>query len=145
MIRIRLRLRTWLLAHLPDGLLAHPAEWFLAVLCAMTGVSTLVGLTQPEAVEQVLPTPIYALWGACLIAGATAYAIGLSSIQFTATGAYVVTRVSWYKLGLRLLGSASLIFAGCIGFVAGWGINLAPLLLFVAMCWLRLLVLGGRP
>lgn len=145
MNQFRLRVRTWLLGHLPDGLLAHPAEWFLAVLCALTGVTTLVGLTQPQAVEQVLPLPVYALWGASLIAGAAAYAVGLASIRFTATGAYVVTRASWYRLGLRLLGSASLIFAGCIGFATGWGLNLTPLLLFVAMCWLRLLALGSRP
>lgn len=138
-------MRLWLLDKLPDGLLAHPAEWFLATLCAMTGISTLVGLTQPAVVERLLPLPIYVLWGTSLITGAFAYAVGLASIRFTANGSYVVTRASWYRLGLRLLASASLIFAGCIVTVSGLGFNVAPLLLFAVMCWIRLLVLGGRP
>jgi hypothetical protein len=139
-----MRLRLWLLDHLPDGLLAHPAEWFIAFLCAMSGISTLLGLTSPEAVERVLPTPVYALWGICLVAGSAAYACGLSSIRFTATGTYVVTRVSCYRLGLRLLATASLVFAASILIVSGWDGSVLALLLFAAMCAIRLLVLGGR-
>ena len=138
-----MRLRLWLLDRLPDGVIAHPAEWFIALVCAMSGVSTLVGLTNPDAVERVLPTPLYVFWGVCLTVGAAAYACGLTSIRFTAVGTYVVTRTSCYRLGLRLLATASVVFAVGVSLTDGW-LGAVPLLLFAAMCSIRLLVLGGR-
>lgn len=139
-------IRIWLLAHLPAGVIARPAEWFLAVLLTLSGITTVTGLSEPPSVEKLLWHPVYYGWGACLLLGGIAMISGLSSAQWIGgTDRYVITRVAIYTLGLRLLGLTSLAYTCAILAAGGWnGIPLACITLaFSAMCGIRLLTIGN--
>lgn len=138
-------MRTWLLARLPAGLIVHPAEWFLAFWCFLAGLIITTGLGKPGSVEKLLYRPVYIGWGVCLIVGSVALMAGLSSITWArGTDLYVIRRIPIYKLGLRLLGLASLSYAVAIGIVGRWNgaVAVALTLAFAAMCGIRLLGLG---
>jgi len=138
--------RLWLIDHLPAGLLWHPAEWFLALLCALSGVLSLFTPVETRSLEALLPHPFLRVWGVLLVVGAIALASGLASIRHLEQDRYVVTRVPAYRLGLRLLGLSTTVYIGAIILYAGWAGLAASIIpaAFVAMCGVRLLTLGGR-
>lgn len=143
----RERARLWLLSHLPAGLVARPAEWFLAVFCTFVGASILLGASNPQSVGRMMPEAIYYLWGACLVAGSVALAVGLSSIRWLRIpDQYITTRTEWYRLGLRLLGLAAAIYA--VGLIRLAGMDALPAaaltLYFAITCGVRLLTLRGK-
>lgn len=138
----RTRFRLWLLDVIPDGVLARPAEWLLTSLCLVSAATTLAG-AQPDSVTISLPWLMRVMWALCLVVGATAWAVGISSIEQTLRGDHVVLRVPAYRLGMRLLGVASLVFGGAL-LREGGVLESLPVLLFSVMCYLRLLTLGGR-
>jgi hypothetical protein len=137
------RSRLWLLDHLPTGLLARPAEWFLGCACVVSGTSNLLSLGNARTAATLLDPVFYVAWLMCLVVGGLALFCGLSSYERTTAG-WVVTRVPCYRLGLRLLGLGSAIYgvalvvvAGGASFVAaGWSFA------FTLMCVVRLLTLG---
>lgn len=138
------KIADWLREHLPAGLLARPGEWFLATLCALSGLTILTGAARPTSAAALLPGPIYVAWGACLVIGSASLACGLSSYR-RSPGGWIVTRVPCYRLGLRLLGLSAALFA-CATFwfahldaIAAAGFALA----FSGMCGVRLLTLGS--
>jgi hypothetical protein len=141
-------MRQWLLRRLPAGLIVHPAEWFLAVLCFQAGLVIVSGLSRPTSVSTLLWPPIYVAWGICLSSGSIALMVGLSSIRWApGTDLYTVKRIPAYKLGLRLLGLSSFAYAIGIGFLGHWNnvLSVALSLAFAGMCGVRLLSLGrGR-
>lgn len=140
---MRLRsIRPWLIENLPTGLLARPAEWFLAVLCFLSGVTILTGVSHSESAARVLPQGIYVAWGACLVIGGAGLSCGLSSYRRT-PGGWKVTRVPCYRLGLRLLGASSGAYSACLIVTAGWAATLPASIAtaFCAMCIIRLLTL----
>lgn len=140
------RLRLWLLDKLPDGLLARPAEWLLAALCFLAGIPGLFGVARSPSLYDLLPFPFYRVWCLCLILGGAGLMCGLTSIRDLPDGRHVVTRVPCYRLGLRLLALAMVVFAGALIVVAGErGIAAAvgPTL-FASFCFIRLLTFGGR-
>ena len=139
----RARIRLWCLDHLPDTLITRPGEWFIAFLCAWAGAGIIVSGKADETAA-LLPPSLYRAWGVVLLVGGGALAVGLSSIVGTIEGRYVITRVPAYRLGLRLLGVASLVY-GCAIVLSGapW-VAAVPLFVFAVMCYLRLLTLGGR-
>lgn len=134
----------WLREHLPAGLLARPGEWFLAVLCALSGLTILTGAARPTSVARLLPEPIYLAWGACLVIGSASLACGLSSYR-RSPGGWIVTRVPCYRLGLRLLGLAALLYALATLYVGHLNaISAATFAVaFSGMCGIRLLTLGN--
>jgi hypothetical protein len=134
----------WLREHLPAGLLARPGEWFLAVLCALSGLTILAGAARPTSVARLLPEPIYVAWGACLVIGSASLACGLSSYR-RSPGGWIVTRVPCYRLGLRLLGLTALLYAVVTLYVAHLNaISAATFAVaFSGMCAIRLLTLGS--
>jgi hypothetical protein len=136
--------RQWLLDNLPAGLLARPGEWFLAVLCALSGLTILTGAARPTSVARLLPEPIYVAWGACLVIGAASLACGLASYR-RSPGGWIVTRVPCYRLGLRLLGLSAALYAVVILYVAGLNAMFAASITtaFAGMCSVRLLTLGN--
>lgn len=140
------RFRLWLLAHLPEGVKAEPYAWFLALLCLVSGVPTVLRLSEPGPIQALLPPTLVTGWGACLIFGGLAMMCGLTSITSIPGGMHVVTRVPCYRLGLRLLGIASLVYAYAVASVVGMqGLGLAVILvLFAATNGIRLMTLGGR-
>jgi uncharacterized membrane protein len=144
--RVRPRIRPWLLAHLPAGILSRPAEWFLSILCVLSGQAILTGLGQSGSVERLLNAIAYYLWGAALVAGGAAMIAGLTSIRRAPDGEYIIRRKPVYLLGLRLLCSASVIFTIAVLAVNHWaGIVTAGITLaFAGMCGVRILVVGGR-
>lgn len=138
------RARDWLVDNLPAGLLARPGEWFLAVLCALSGLTILTGAARPTSVARLLPDPIYFAWGACLVIGSASLACGLSSYR-RSPGGWIVTRVPCYRLGLRLLGLSALLYAVVILYVAHLSAVFAAAvtIAFTGMCSVRLLTLGN--
>lgn len=143
---LRDRIRIWLTTHLPAGLLWHPFEWFVAVLCVISGTVALVWHVDSASLDALLPHPFLKVWGAALLVGAVALMRGLSSIRALSADRYVVTRVPAYRLGLRLLGLAVSVYIAALITFAGWSGVLASVVpaAFVAMCSIRLLSLGGR-
>lgn len=135
--------RDWLLLHLPAGLLARPGEWFLATLCSLSGLTILTGAARPTSVARLLPEPIYYAWGACLVIGSASLMCGLSSYR-RSPGGWIVTRVPCYRLGLRLLGLSSALYASSILVVAHLSAVFAAsvTVAFAGMCGVRLLTLG---
>jgi len=136
--------RDWLIEHLPAGLLARPGEWFLAVLCFLSGLTILTGAGRPTAVARLLPEPIFITWGVCLVIGSASLACGLSSYR-RSPGGWIVTRVPCYRLGLRLLGLSALLYAFVILYVAQMAAVFAAAITisFAGMCGVRLLTLGN--
>lgn len=138
------RAADWLREHLPAGLLARPGEWFLAVLCALSGLTILSGAARPTSVARLLPDPMYIAWGTCLVIGSASLACGLASYR-RSPGGWIVTRVPCYRLGLRLLGLSAALFAASVLWVAQLNaIGSATFALaFSGMCGVRLLTLGN--
>lgn len=140
-------LQRWLLDHLPAGIVARPSEWFLAILCSLSGLTITTGLSNPGSVEALLWRPVYHAWGATLLVGGGALMCGLTSIRWVPdTERYLVTRVPCYRLGLKLLGLASLAYVVAILFAAGLNsaVAAAVTLAFAAMCGVRLLTIGAK-
>jgi hypothetical protein len=138
-------LADWLREHLPAGLLARPGEWFLAVLCALSGITILTGAARFTSVARLLPAGIYLAWGACLVIGGAGLACGLTSYR-RSPGGWIVTRVPCYRLGLRLLGLTSGLYSVTLLWVGHWNAVPAASLTtaFAGMCWVRLLSIGSR-
>jgi hypothetical protein len=138
------KIADWLRDKLPAGLLARPGEWFLATLCALSGLTILTGAARPTSVARLLPEPIYVTWGAVLVIGSASLACGLSSYR-RSPGGWIVTRVPCYRLGLRLLGSAAAMYAVSVLWVAHLSaISAATFAVaFSGMCGIRLLTLGN--
>jgi hypothetical protein len=137
--------QTWLLSHLPAGLIVHPAEWFLAMLCFLSGITIVTGVSRPGSVAKLLWHPIYEGWGISLLVGSIALIAGLSSIRWArGTDLYTIKRVPIYKLGLRLLGLTSSAYAVAVLIAGRWNgtFSAAVTLAFAAMCAIRLLNLG---
>jgi hypothetical protein len=138
------RLRLWLLDHLPAGVIARPAEWFLASLCLLTGPPILLGISEPKSVQTLLWAPIFTGWGAAMTLGGLGLACGLSSYKRTPGGNWTITRVPCYRLGLRLLGLSAGLYAVAVLIAGGLDALFAAVitLAFAGMCWVRLLSLG---
>lgn len=143
-LNVARRLGDWLREHLPTGLLARPGEWFLAVLCFLSGVAILTGAARPKSVADLLPDAIFIGWGACLVIGSASLACGLSSYRRT-PGGWIVTRVPCYRLGLRLLGLSAGLYAVVLLYVAFRASVFAAAITiaFAGMCGVRLLTLGN--
>lgn len=139
-------LRDRLVARLPAGLRYLTAEWLLALLCAVSGLLFLFAGIDSNSLINVLPAPLYTLWGVMLVVGAFALGGGLTSVT-EVKGRYVITRVPIYKLGLRLLGSANLVYALSLALISGTEATVALIgpVAFAAMCGIRLLTVGAKP
>src|SRR5580765_6856655 len=110
------RMRDWFLSYLPAAIVVRPAEWFLAILCFLSGVSIVSGVSHPGAPEQLLWHPVYYIWGGSLLLGSVALMSGLSSIKWArGTDLYTIRRIPAYRLGLRLLGWTSVAYAIALG------------------------------
>jgi hypothetical protein len=137
------RARLWLIDHLPAGLLARPAEWFLAAACIGAGITNLASLGHARTAAALLDPIFYTAWLLCLILGGVALFCGLSSYRRTPRG-WVVTRVACYRLGLRLLGLGAAVYGAALLIVAGSGAYIPAgwAFAFAGMCGVRLLTLG---
>lgn len=136
--------RIWLVQHLPDPLLARPFEFFVAFLCVLSGATSLTEVSESESLTDALDPAVYRAWGLALFTGGAALLAGLTSVRMTATGMHVVTRVPVYRLGLRLLLIASLVYSGALLQHQGPTLEVVPLVAFAGMCGIRLVTLGGR-
>lgn len=141
------RVRLWLLDHLPPGVVERPAEWFLALLSIVSGLGGLFGPVEQASLEALLPEFLHRGWNASLIVGGIAMLAGLTSIQYVPHHhGYVITRLPGYRLGCRLLGLASFVYAGALLIVSGFdGFYPAMLTLAFGLVFtVRLLTLAGR-
>lgn len=140
------RVAGWLRDHLPTGLLADPYGWFLAGLCIVSGLPTVLGISEPSDIEAQLRPLLARGWGACLVIGGLGMLCGLTSIRRDHYGRHLVTRVPCFRLGLRLLGIAAIVYAYAVASAAGAeAIMLTAILVaFAATHGVRLLTLGSR-
>lgn len=140
--------RDWLFKHLPAGIVVRPAESFLALLCFLSGLLIVAGVSQPPAAAKLLWHPAYVAWGFSLLVGSIMLIAGLSSITWISLAdVYVIKRAPAYRLGLSMLGLASLAYGAAIAITGGWNGALAASMAaaFSASCLIRLLTLGrGR-
>lgn len=137
--------RIWLLSVLPAGLLLHPFEWFVSVLCMFVGVTTIFKQVESTALESALPEGLYRTWGVILIIGGFALLVGVMSIKSNGTKQYVIRRVAAYKLGLRLLGISTIVYIACLMWWGGFSVAATPSVLplaFVLTCGIKLVFLG---
>lgn len=144
----RLRdVRLWILDHLPPGVRERPAEWFLAFLSLVSGLGGLFGPVEQASLEALLPEILHRGWNLSLIVGSIAMLSGLTSIRYIPDHhGYVITRLPGYRLGCRLLGLASFVYAGALLIVSGYnGFYPAMLTLAFGLVFtVRLLTLAGR-
>lgn len=141
-------MRQWFLRRLPAGVIARPAEWFLAIACSLSGLTIITGLGTPSSVHALLWHPVYYAWGATLMLGSLALMCGLTSIHWLngPDQRYVITRTPCYRFGLRLLSLASLAYVVAVILAAGVNAPMAIFLplAFAAMCQVRLLTIGEQ-
>lgn len=135
----------WTLRYLPPGLIARSMEAFIGVLCMFAGVGILADLSSPPAAEQFLADWQYGTWAVSLVTGGLALLFGVLSIEWIKPPlVFFVKRVAAYRLGLRLLSLATLLYAFAQMSAAGW--NALPAatftLYFSATCAIRLLTIG---
>lgn len=140
------RARVWLLEHLPYGMTERPAEWFLAFLCFLSGAQGVTSAAAEGSLADVLPPVVAQGWNVALIVGGVALLIGLSSITPVQYGGYVLTRLPAYRLGCRLLGLSSVVYAAAAVTVQGSGavMTAVVVLAFAGVFAVRLMSLGGR-
>lgn len=138
--------RIWLVRKMPASLLWHPFEWFMAGLCALSGILTFFVPSDSPTLQTLFPEVVLKGYAAILILGALALAGGLSSIRAVDRDRYTITRVPTYRLGLRLLGLSMCVYVTALITLAGWAgvpASITPAA-FALMCMVRLLALGGR-
>lgn len=139
--------RIWVLDHLPPGVVERPAEWFLSLLSIVSGLGGLFGPVEQASLQALLPEAVHRSWNVALIVGGVAMLSGLSSIRYLpGRNGYVITRLPGYRLGCRLLGLASFVYAGALLAVSGYeGFYPAMLTLAFGLVFtVRLLTLAGR-
>lgn len=134
------------LRYLPAGVVARPMEWFLAILCTLSGVALLLNFSQPQAAENQLRPFTYYSWAVTLIIGGVAMMSGLSSIRWVSFPMYELRRVAEYQFGLRLLWLGTAVWAGVLLKNSGLDALLSASFaaLFSFFCAVRLLTVGSR-
>jgi hypothetical protein len=135
----------WTLRYLPPGLVARSMEAFIGVLCTFVGIGIFTRLSQPPAAEQFLDDQLYGIWAGALVSGGIALLVGVLSIRWVKPPLiFFISRVAVYRLGLRLLSLATLLYA--IAQISYGGVNAIPASLFTfyfsATCTVRLLTIG---
>lgn len=139
--------RVWMIDHLPAGVLERPAEWFLAILSIVSGIGGLFGPVEQASLDALLPGFVHRGWNLALVVGGVALISGLSSIRYVPDqSGYAITRLPGYRLGCRLLGLASYVYAGALLWTTRHeGFHLAMIVLVFGLVFtVRLLTLRGR-
>lgn len=139
--------RVWLIDHLPAGVLERPAEWFLAILSIVSGIGGLFGPVEQASLDALLPGFVHRGWNLALVVGGVALISGLSSIRYVPDqSGYAITRLPGYRLGCRLLGLASYVYAGALLWTTRFdGFHVAMIVLVFGLVFtIRLLTLRGR-
>jgi hypothetical protein len=139
--------RVWLIDHLPAGVLERPAEWFLALLSIISGAGGLFGPVEQASLDALLPAFLHRGWNLALVVGGIALISGLSSIRYIPDRrGYAITRLPGYRLGCRLLGIASYVYAGGLLWTARFDgfFPAMVVLVFGLVFTVRLLTLRGR-
>lgn len=141
------RARIWLIKRLPAGVLERPAEWFLSLLSIVSGIGGLIGPVEQASLAALLPEFLHRGWNLALVLGGVAMLSGLSSIRYLPDRmGYAITRLAGYRLGCRLLGLASYVYAGALLWVSGFDAFFPAMgvLVFGLVFTVRLLTLAGR-
>lgn len=128
-------------------MIVRPFEWLVVLLLTNTGVSILTGTSVAPAPEVILWKGAYYVWAVALLTGALTMGVGLSSVRWLeAPVSYVMHAVPYYRLGMRLLALASIVYgiaiivnSGKNGLTAG-----TMTVLFGALCLTRLISLRSR-
>ncbi len=141
------RARIWMLDNLPPGVIERPAEWFLSMLSIVSGLGGLFGPVEQASLQALLPDTVHRGWNLFLVVGGIAMLSGLSSIRYVPRrSGYVITRLPGYRLGCRLLGLASFVYAVALLIVSGFQAFYPAMLTlaFGLVFSVRLLTLAGR-
>jgi hypothetical protein len=104
------RLLEWLVNRVPNRLLLNPFEMFLGILCVLSGLPILAGVTpKPGSLDALLPSPVVYGWSVLLVIGGVLVVAG-------------VGRARWQSAelgGLTLLANAAIVYALAITVVLG--------------------------
>ena len=87
----------------------HPFQTLLLILCLLSGVPQLLGITTASSVEATLPTWLGIAWGVILIVGP---AVALAGARFWRRN--YATALTMERAGLYLTGAAACVYALCI-------------------------------
>lgn len=96
---------------------------FVSFLCLLSGLSFLIGaVARPQSIEHTLPLPVQLVWNLFLVLGSGLVFYGLMG-----------GRRRPERLGLFLLGGASLVYAQVIWVTAGFGTGMLAACLTLAL------------
>lgn len=107
----RQRMRSLVLRHVPQSMLARPYELYLAGICMLVGAPLLGGAPNPDSIDALLPMFLVRVWGFELITGAVLVTVGL----------LIYPRTHLERLGHSLLAPAAITYGIAIIAVVGWG------------------------
>ena len=118
------RLAQWVVAHAPLAVLFKPFELFLAVLCVVSGVPTLLGvIPRPGTLSAQLAPWLVFCWSFLLVAGGLAVIWGIvrrnESVERLGVSVLFPTALAYAVAIFATLGATGLI-AACI--VAAFGL-----------------------
>lgn len=106
---------------LPVGLRLYPLDVTFAVFGIPTSVLSLIGLSEPSSIAELLPTGVNKAWSAVLLVGCMSWLIGVMSAQELEDKRLVIIhRVPVTVFGLWLVSSASFVYGCALLVVAGW-------------------------
>jgi hypothetical protein len=92
----------------------HPSQVFLLLLCVVSGIPKLFGVTTAGSVEASLPGWLAVAWGGVLFGGSAAALVG------SYWRGELVTALTVERAGLALVGAAAVMFAIVVVFAGGW-------------------------
>lgn len=101
-----------------------PRALFVLVLCVVSGLPLLAGVTEPGSIEETLPAWAILLWALGLTGGAVMTLFGMS--KQTADG------VIAEQIGSVTVGVSTLFYGSVILLTAGWSAALPAGIIF---CW----------
>jgi hypothetical protein len=104
----RERWRWRVVRHVPQSILLHPFELYLAGVCVLSGVPLLIGEPAPTSIEALLPPLLVRLWGFELLLGAGLVLFGL-----------LRPRSRLERVGHTLLAPAAVVYGAAIVTVVG--------------------------
>lgn len=117
---------------LPVGLRLYPLDVTFAVFGIPTSVLSLIGLSEPSSIAELLPTGVNKAWSAVLLVGCLAWLVGVMSAQELEDKRLVlIHKVPVTIFGLWLVSSASFVYGCTLLVVTGWVGLTAAMSMFV--------------
>jgi len=106
---------------LPTGLKRYPLDVTFSVFGIPASILSLIGLSEPSSIAELLPTGVNKAWSAVLLVGCISWLIGIMSAEeIKPSGVVILHRIPVTVFGLWLVSSASFVYGCALLIVAGW-------------------------